>query len=130
MPVTTEVDADLATTLPVLGDDRGAGRVSQVDLAPLLEGQEDRHQRPALGGGVVLGLRTTARVPIGMPLEDPGGDQLAQSVRQHAIGHAEVLTEVFEAVHAVDHVPHDQQHPLLAQEVDGHPDRTVVGVGV
>ena len=86
-------------------------------LAPLAEGQHDRHQRLALGRERIDDLAAVRRIQNA--LQDAALDQLGEAVGQDVAGDAEPGLEFLEMMKVVEGAADDQERPLFADQLDG-----------
>lgn len=95
-------------------------------VAPVLERDQHGQQGPAAWREAVL--VPDRSVLIRLPRQHARVDQQPQPFGQHLARDAQLLLERVEPVHAARGVPHDQQRPPVAHDVEGLGDRAV-GVG-
>src|SRR4051812_40587238 len=91
-----ERDAQVLAAAGVACDDRRAGGVGLVTIAPLPEGQQDRRQLAALVGHAVLVAGSAPGLAVPRPLEDAFIDELAQPLGQHVARAPQHLMELLE----------------------------------
>src|SRR5690242_16115507 len=105
----------------VAKDDRRAGLVGQVLVAPLHDRDDGRVEVPP-------GLRQPVLEALGLllveaALEDPRPHEVLEPRREDVARDAEVALDVREAPHPVEGLAHDQHRPALAEDLHRPADR-------
>lgn len=119
-------ETDRVPTALVLDSDRWSVWVSEVGVAPLHQCDQNRLDVPALLGQQVLPAGSLSLVLIRACLHDAGRNQLAEPVREHRAGQADVALEVLKPANSVDCITEDQQGPFVAEDVQRPLDRAVL----
>ncbi len=101
----------------VLQDQRRPVVAGQVLVAPPHQRDDDGVQVTARVGEVVLEARRV--LAVGSPLEDPGADQGPEPGGERIARRAGTAHHLIEPAVAEEDLPHGQQGPLLAHDVQG-----------
>ena len=102
---------------PVLQDQRRSVVAGQVLVAPAHQRDDDGIQVAARVGQVVL--EAGRMLAVRPPLEDPGADQGAEPGRERVPRRPGAAHHLIELAVAEEDLPHGQQRPLLADDVQG-----------
>ena len=102
---------------PVLQDQRRPVVAGQVLVAPPHQRDDDGIQVTARVGEVVLEARRM--LAVRSPLEDPGADQGPEPGGERVTRRAGAAHHLIEPAVAEEDLPHGQQGPLLAHDVQG-----------